>query len=70
MALFDRLMRRAHDKARAAADIARRNVEAALAAVPDVQLRFDDDMLVIEAMGLARRWLNDAQLRFAFWKQL
>lgn len=67
--MFERLTSRVEIKARAAAEATRRNVEAAFAAIPDVQLRIDGDTLVIEAMGLARRWLSDVRLRFAFWRR-
>jgi len=66
--MFERLMARVEASARETVEAARRNVEAAFAAFPDVRLRRDGDSIVIEAMGLARRRLNDARLRFAFWK--
>ena len=69
MALFDRLARRVEGKARAAAETTRRDLEAALAAIPDLHLRFEGDTLLIEATGLARRWLSDVRLRFAFWRR-
>jgi len=68
MALFDRLAKRVEANARAAADAIRRKAEEAFAAIPDVRLRREGDTLVIEAMGLARRWLSDMGLRFAFWR--
>jgi hypothetical protein len=67
--MFERLVARVEDKAREAAEATRRNVEEALAQFPDVRLRRDGDTLVIEAMGLARRWLSDVRLRFAFWRR-
>jgi len=69
MALFEKLTRKVDAKARAAVEATRRNLEAGFAAVPDVQLRIEGDTLVIEAMGLARRWLSDVRLRFAFWRR-
>jgi hypothetical protein len=68
--MFDRLMARVETRAREAVEATRRNVEAAFAAIPDVQLKIEGDTLVIEAMGLARRWLSDARLRFAFWRRV
>ena len=67
--MFERLVARVEGKARAAAETSRRNVEAVFAAIPDVQLRVEGDTLVIEAMGLARRWLSDVRLRFALWRR-
>ena len=66
--MFERLVARVEGKARDAAEAARRNVEAAFAQFPDVRLRREGDTVVIEAMGLARRWLSDVRLRFAFWR--
>jgi hypothetical protein len=68
MALFERLTERIETKAHAAADATLRGAEAAFAAIPDVRLRREGDTLVIEAMGLARRWISDVRLRFAFWR--
>jgi hypothetical protein len=67
--MFERLVARIEAKASAAAEAVRRNVEAAFGQFPDVQLRREGDTLVIEAVGLARRWLNDVRLRFAFWRR-
>ena len=67
MALLDRLVERVEAKAREAAEVARRKVEAAFVQFPDVRLRRDGDSIVIEAMGLARRLLSDVRLRFALW---
>lgn len=67
--MFERLVARVEAKARDAAEMARRNVETAFAEFPDVRLKRDGDALVIEAMGLARRWLSDVRLRFAFWRR-
>jgi uncharacterized membrane protein len=67
--MFERLVKRVEERARDAAETARRNVEKAFAAFPDVQLRIEGDELVIEAKGLMRRWLSDVRLRFAFWRQ-
>lgn len=68
MALFDRLAKRGEANASKAAEMTRRKVEAAFASIPDVQLRREGETLVIEAMGLARRWLSDIRLRFALWR--
>ncbi len=68
MALFGRLTRRVSARAQEIAEDARDGIEAAFAAMPDVRLRREGDAIVIEAMGLARRWLSDARLRFAFWR--
>ena len=66
--MFERLMARVEVSARETVEATRRNVEAAFAALPDVQLRRDGDSIVIEAMGLARRWISDVRLRFGFWR--
>lgn len=67
MALFDGLARRMADRARELADGALDRAEALYSQFPDVQLRREDDTLVIEAMGLMRRWMSDVRLRFALW---
>ena len=65
--MFERLMARVEDKVRAMAEAARRNLEIAFAAIPDVRLKVEGDALAIEAKGLARRRLSDMRMRFAFW---
>ena len=67
--MFERLVARVEEKTRDAAEAARRKVEAAFAQFPDVQMKVEGDTLVIEAMGLARRWISDTRLRFAFWRR-
>ena len=67
MALFDGLARRMADRARELADDALDRAEALYSQFPDVRLRREDDTLVIEAMGLMRRWMSDVRLRFALW---
>jgi hypothetical protein len=67
MALFDRLGGRVALRAREVAEETLRRTEAVFAAIPDVRLRREGDTLVIETMGLARRWISDVRLRFAFW---
>ena len=67
--MFERLVKRVAARAREVAEAARQEVETAFAAFPDVRLRRDGDSIVVEAMGLARRWISDARLRFAFWKR-
>lgn len=68
MALFDGLSRRVADRAREVANEAIERAEAAFAQFPDVRLRREGDVLVIEAMGLMRRWMSDVRLRFALWR--
>lgn len=68
MALFDRLSRRVAERAREMADEALARAEAAVAQFPDIRLRRDGEALVIEAMGLIRRWMNDVRLRFMLWR--
>ena len=67
MALFDGLARRMADRARELADDALDRAEALCSQFPDVRLRREGDTLVIEAMGLMRRWMSDVRLRFALW---
>ncbi|HXG81550.1 MAG TPA: hypothetical protein VNJ05_07095 [Sphingomicrobium sp.] len=67
MALFDGLARRVAQRAQGVADETRRRVEAMFTQFPDVQLRREGDAIVIEAIGLMRRWMSDARLRFALW---
>jgi hypothetical protein len=67
--MFERLVARVEAKAREAAEAARRSVEELFAQIPDVRLRRDGDDIVIEARGLARRWISDTGLRFAFWRR-
>jgi hypothetical protein len=67
MALFDELSRRVAERARAMAEATLDRAEAAFAEFPDVRLRREGDSLVIEAMGLMRRWMSDVRLRFAWW---
>lgn len=69
MALFDGPSRRVADRARQLAEDARQRVEAAFAQFPDVRLRREGDTLIIEAMGLMRRWMSDVRLRFALWSR-
>lgn len=69
MALFDGLIRRVGDRTRKVAEEARERVESLMTQFPDVQLSRDGDTLVIEAMGLMRRWMSDARLRFALWRR-
>jgi hypothetical protein len=68
MALFDVLSRRVATRARALADDALERAETIYSQFPDVRLRREGDTLVIEAMGLMRRWMSDVRLRFALWK--
>lgn len=65
--MFERLALRVEAKARDAVETAQRHVEDALAQLPGLRIRRDRGMLVIEAMGLVRRWLTDIRLRFALW---
>jgi hypothetical protein len=56
--MFERLMARVEDKVRAMAEAARRNLEIAFAAIPDVRLEVEGDALAIEAKawrGAAKR---------------
>jgi len=69
MALFDRLAERVAMRATEMREQALRRVEQAVEAFPDIMIKRDRDMVVIEAMGLARRWLSDVRLRFAFWRR-
>src|SRR5262249_30050826 len=66
--MFQRLIARVEARAQAVADAARQKIEAAFAQFPDMRLRIEGDEVVIEAMGLMRRWLSDTRLRFAFWR--
>ena len=68
MALFDKLMRRVADRTGELADGIRDGVETGVAQFPDVRVRREGDTLVIEAIGLLRRWVGDARLRFALWR--
>ena len=69
MALFDRLARRVAERAQDLADEAVERAEAVFASFPDVRLRRDGDTLVIEGMGLMRRFMSDVRLRFALWSR-
>jgi hypothetical protein len=67
MAQFDGLTKRVAARARNLADKTRERVELVFTQFPDVRLRREGDTIVIEAMGLLRRWLSDVRLRFALW---
>lgn len=69
MALFDGLMGRATERARQVNEAALRRAEAAFAEIRGARLHREGDALVVEGTGLARRWLGDAGLRFALWRQ-
>lgn len=67
--MFKRLMERAEKRALDAAEATRRTIETALVEVSDLRVRSEGDTLVIEALGLTKRWLNDARIRFARWRR-
>lgn len=69
MALFDELTRRVADRANELAEGVRYGIETAFAEFPDVRVRREGETLVLEAVGLLRRWIGDARLRFALWSR-
>ena len=68
MALFDMLARRVAERARHLAAEAVERAQSAYTQIPDVRLRREGDTLIIEGMGLMRRWMSDVRLRFALWR--
>jgi hypothetical protein len=69
MALFDGLTRRVADRANELAEGVRDGIETAFTEFPDVRVRREGGTLVMEAVGLLRRWISDARLRFALWSR-
>ena len=69
MALFDGLSRRVAERANELAERVRHGIETALTEFPDVRVRREGNTLVLEAVGLLRRWISDGRLRFAPWSR-
>lgn len=65
MALFGRLVERIEQRASTTVSHALDAVEAAVAEFPGINVRRDDDRLIVSGRGLVRRWLDDARVRFA-----
>ena len=67
MALLDGLTHRVADRANELAEGVRDRIETAITKIPGVHVRREGEALVIEAVGLLRRWISEARLRFALW---
>ena len=67
MALFDGPRRRVDDRANELAEGVRDRIETAITEFPGVRVQREGEALVMEAVGLLRRWISEARLRFALW---
>jgi hypothetical protein len=67
MALFDGLTHRIADRANELAEGVRDRIETAITEIPGVRVRREGEALVMEAVGLLRRRISEARLRFAIW---
>ena len=67
MGLFDRLRELVDAQAEARVRKVRERVEAAFGGIAGARIGVEGENVVVEAKGLARRWLEDGRLRLAAW---